>query len=135
MGDGGALAQQAGRLIASQIVAVALVTGLVWFGGYESWAKGLIYGGVLASLLAAMLSASLQAAGQEGKERGTGILYRGAVERFILVIAAIILAAAYLKLNIGAVVAGLIIAHLVHFAEAARLHWSGRKPKDSGIGE
>lgn len=135
MSDGRVLAQKAGSLIASQVVAVAIIAGFLWQGGYEAWAKGLIYGGLLTSALAAMLSATLQSAAGTEKGQGASILYRGAVERFLLVIAAIIFAAVYLKLNIGAVVAGMIIAHLVHFVEAARWHLSGRKPKDSGIGE
>jgi len=116
------LVNQTARLIASQVVVVGLTAGaLVWWGRPE-WAKGVAYGGGLAVLLAAMLSASLQRAGERSEAGGAAVLYRGAVERFVVVAAAVIVAATVLDLNIGGVVLGLIVAHVASFIEAARLY-------------
>jgi len=120
------LINQTAKVIAHQILAVAVAAGLAIYLGRTDLAKGLAYGGGLAVLLAAMLSASLQRAAERGREGGTAILYRGAVERFLVVGAAVILAATVWDLNIGGVVVGLIIAHVVSFIEAARLYGPGR---------
>jgi hypothetical protein len=116
------LVNQTARLIASQVLAVGLAVGALAWWGRPEWAKGLAYGGGLAVLLAAMLSASLQRAGERADEGGAAVLYRGAVERFVVVVAAVIVAATVLRLHIGGVVLGLILAHVVSFIEAARLY-------------
>ena len=114
------LVNQTARLIASQVLAVGLAVGALAWWDRPEWAKGMAYGGGLAVLLAAMLSASLQRAGDKGGDGGAAILYRGAVERFVVVAAAVIVAATVLHLHIGGVVLGLILAHVVSFIEAAR---------------
>ncbi|SCY23651.1 ATP synthase subunit I [Thiohalorhabdus denitrificans] len=121
------LINQTGRVVARQIVTVAAVAALAWYLGRPDMAKGLGYGGGLAALLAAMLSASLQRAADHAGEGGARILYRGAVERFVVVGVAVILAAAVWGLHIGGVIGGLIIAHVVSFIEAASLYGPRRK--------
>ncbi|HKJ71049.1 MAG TPA: ATP synthase subunit I [Gammaproteobacteria bacterium] len=123
------LINQTARLIASQVLAVAVAAGILVWQGEPGWAKGLAYGGGLAVLLAAMLSASVQRAGERSDEGGAAVLYRGAVERFVVVVAAVIAAATILHLNIGGVVLGLILAHVVSFIEAARLYGPRRSTK------
>ncbi len=129
------LITQTARVIARQVAVVGLVAGACAYAGRPELAKGLAYGGGLAALLAAMLSASLQRAGERDPRAGAAVLYRGAAARFLLVAGAVILAAVVWKLNIGGVVGGLIIAHVVSFTEAARLYGPGRKTSDSGIRE
>ena len=125
------LVNQTARLIASQVVIVGLAAGALAWWGRPEWAKGMAYGGGLSVVLAAMLSASLQRAGAGNEERGAAVLYRGAVERFVVVVAAVIVAATVLNLNIGGVVLGLILAHVVSFIEAARLYGPHARPDDA----
>lgn len=125
------LVNQTARLIASQVVIVGLAAGALVGWGQPEWAKGMAYGGGLAVLLAAMLSASLQRAAERSEEGGAAVLYRGAVERFVVVAVAVIVAATALDLNIGGVVLGLILAHVVSFIEAARLHGPQARTDDA----
>jgi hypothetical protein len=125
------LVNQTARLIASQVVIVGLAAAALAKWGHVEWAKGMAYGGGLAVLLAAMLSASLQRAAERSEEGGAAVLYRGAVERFVVVAAAVIAAATVLDLNIGGVVLGLILAHVVSFIEAARLYGPQARPGDA----
>jgi hypothetical protein len=122
------LIDQTARLIASQVVGVGAVAGALAWWGHAAWALGMAYGGGLSVLLAAMLSASLQRAGQRGEQGGAAALYRGAVERFVVVVAAVVAAATILDLNIGGVVLGLVLAHVVSFIEAARLYGPKARP-------
>ena len=125
------LVNQTARLIARQVVIVGLAAAALSGWGQAEWAKGMAYGGGLAVLLAAMLSASLQRAADRGDEGGAAVLYRGAVERFVVVAAAVTGAATVLDLNIGGVVLGLILAHVVSFIEAARLYGPQARPEDA----
>jgi F0F1-type ATP synthase assembly protein I len=129
------LINQTARVIARQVVLVGLLAGLLAYWGREPMAWGLAYGGGLAALLAAMLSASLQRAAERGENGGAAALYRGAIERFLLVGAAVIFAATTLELHIGGVIGGLVIAHIVSFIEAATQHRPSRNANESGIGE
>ena len=129
------LVTQTARVIARQLAGVGLAAGSAAYWGWPAVTKGLAYGGGLAAVLAIMLSASLQRAAETGHRRGAAILYRGAVERFLLVAGAVILAATALDLHVGAVVGGLIIAHVITFFEAIRLYGPRSKIHDSGIGE
>lgn len=116
------LVNQTGRLIASQVVLVGAVAAAVAWSGHPEWAKGMAYGAGLAALLAAMLSASLQRAAERAGDDGAAILYRGAVTRFVAVIVAVIAAGTAFQLNIGGVVLGLVLAHVVSFIDAARYY-------------
>jgi len=129
------LIDQTARVIARQVVAVGVLVGLLIYWERQDLAWGLAYGGGLAAFLAAMLSASLQRAAEQGEKDGAAALYRGAVARFVLVGAAVILAATTFDLHIGGVVGGLIIAHIVSFIEAAGRFRSSRNANESGIGE
>ena len=129
------LINQTARVIARQVVTVGLLAGLLAYWDWERMAWGLAYGGGLAALLAAMLSASLQRAAERGDNGGAAALYRGAIERFLLVGAAVICAATTLDLHIGGVIGGLVIAHIVSFIEAAARYGPSRNANESGIGE
>jgi len=129
------LINQTARVIARQVVVVGLLVGGLLYWDRPGWAWGLAYGGGLSALLAAMLSASLQRAAERGQNGGAAALYRGAIERFLLVGAAVVYAATALDLNIGGVVGGLIVAHIVSFIEAARRYGPSRNANESGIGE
>ncbi|MEF8792299.1 ATP synthase subunit I [Thiohalorhabdus sp.] len=114
------LVNQTGRLIAIQVVLVGAGAAAVAWVGHGDWAKGMAYGAGLSALLAAMLSASLQRAAERAGDNGATVLYCGAVERFVAVIAGVVAAATVFQLHIGGVVLGLILAHVVSFIEAAR---------------
>lgn len=116
------LIRQTARTIARQVTAVgALAAGFAWWG-HPDWALGLAYGAGLAALLAAMLAASLLGAAERGQQGGAACLYRGAIQRFLVVGLAIGIAAKGLELHVGGVILGLILAHIVSFIEAARLY-------------
>lgn len=116
------LIRQTARTIARQVTAIgALAAGFAWWG-QPDWALGLVYGAGLAALLAAMLAASLLGAAERGQQGGATCLYRGAVQRFLVVGLAIAIAAKGLELNLGGVILGLVLAHVVSFIEAARLY-------------
>lgn len=75
-------------------------------------------------ILGLMLSANLQrAADSQDSNQGARILYLGAIERFLLVAAAVVAALTIWDFHVGGLVAGLISAHLVSFAEAVRQNW------------
>jgi hypothetical protein len=93
----------------------------MWWGGWPEPAQGCLYGGGLAMLLGLMLSANLQrAADSQDTQRGARIIYIGAIERFLLVAAAVIAAITVWDLHVGGLVAGLIAAHVISFMEAVR---------------
>ncbi|MFA9459238.1 ATP synthase subunit I [Thiohalorhabdus sp. Cl-TMA] len=107
-----------GRLIARQVVVVAVFVLLALYLDKQDLAKGLAYGGGLAALLAVMLSANLQRAADHKAGDANAIMLRGAVERFLVLGLAVVLAGLVWKISIGGVVGGLIIAHLVVYSEA-----------------
>lgn len=123
------LVNQTGRLIASQVVLAGAAAAAAAWAGHGDWAKGMVYGAGLAALLAAMLSASLQRAADRAENDGAKVVYRGAVERFVTVIVAVVAAVTVFQLNIGGVVLGLILAHVVSFIEAARVYGGQGAPR------
>lgn len=123
------LVHQTARLIAWQVLAVGLAAAALAGWGRPEWALGMAFGGGLAVLLAVMLSANLQRAADRTEGGGAGVIYRGAVARFLTVAVAVGVAATVLRLHPGGVVLGLIVAHVATFIEAAR---RGGSPAASG---
>ena len=120
----GSFAARTGEILAKQALATAVVAGGMAWGGWIEPAKGCLYGGGLAMILGLMLSANLQrAADSEDSSRGARILYLGAIERFLLVAGAVVAAITLWDLHVGGLVAGLIAAHVISFAEAVRQNW------------
>jgi hypothetical protein len=120
----GSFAARASEILAKQALATAAVAGGMAWGGWTEPAKGCLYGGGLAMVLGLMLSANLQrAADSEDSGRGARILYLGAIERFLLVAAAVVAAITLWDLHVGGLVAGLIVAHIISFIEAVRQNW------------
>ena len=120
----GSFAARTGEILAKQALATAVVAGGMAWGGWLEPAKGCLYGGGLAMILGLMLSANLQrAADTEDHNRGARILYLGAIERFLLVAAAVVVAITLWDLHVGGLVAGLIAAHVISFMEAVRQNW------------
>ncbi len=115
------------QVITHQLIVIGTVALALYHWNHPEWVEGLLYGGGLAALLTAMLSASLQRVAETDREKGAAILYWGAAERFFVVAIAVTLAATVLDVYIGALVTGLILAHLVSFGVAIRQYGTLRQ--------
>ena len=101
-------------LLAQALLALAAALAFGLFGGPNT-PLAVIYGGAIALLITLLLGWRVQRAGEVGASSATGgtlLLYLGALERFIVVLAGLALGMGWLKLSPLPMVVGFAVAQL-----------------------
>ena len=114
------LAQQARKVVGVQLLVSVLVAGCFLLqGAWESLSA--LYGGMASVIIALLLRWGVRRASKmalQDPKKSIAILYVGAVQRFVLVLALLVLGIAGLKLNPVAVCVGFAVAQVGYLANA-----------------
>lgn len=108
------------KTLTAQLLLVGAVACGFFFAQGGTAAAGALYGGGVAAVVALLLGWRVQRAGEVGQadaQRGTLLLYLGAVERFVFVLVAVALGIGVLRLPPLPMIVGFAVAQLGFFTK------------------
>ena len=120
LGSSGVLQRQFAGVFKTQVAVAVIASFFVWFWQGGVMAISLMSGGVLVGLNSILLARSVVGSSQADGVDGRAVLYRSAVFRFLLIIAALT-CASLVGLNLVAVAAGMFSAYVGGYVHIVRV--------------